>query len=116
MSPRIVDRFVADSPRVVDGMGAFLAGIVLVAVPLIAMVGSTTLPTQAGHWIALLSGLALILYGVFRGIEGVSRPSAAATGAPWRRAAAKRSLPDALRADRAGAGTERGGLNSPAGG
>jgi hypothetical protein len=53
-------------------MGAFLAGIVLLAVPLIAMVGSTTLPTQAGHWIALLIGLVLAVYGVLRGIARVS--------------------------------------------
>lgn len=72
MLKRIPDKLAPDSPRIPDGMGAFLAGILLLAVPIIAMAASTTLQTQAGHWIVLLIGLALIVYGVFRGIEDVS--------------------------------------------
>jgi hypothetical protein len=72
MLKRIVGKLALDSPRIPDGMGAFIGGALLLAVPLIAVVGSTTLPTQAGHWIVVLIGLALMLYGVFRGIENVS--------------------------------------------
>jgi hypothetical protein len=72
MFKHLVNKFALASARAPAGMGAFLAGALLLAAPLIAMVGSTTLPTQAGHWIVLLIGLALMLYGALRGIEDVS--------------------------------------------
>ena len=50
-----------------EGVAAFLAGILLIAVPTVAMVASTTAPTELGHWVVLLIGLALVAYGVFRG-------------------------------------------------
>jgi hypothetical protein len=58
--------------KIPDGMGPFLAGVLLLAVPVIALVAGTAAPTERGHWVVLLFALALVVYGVRRGIGEVS--------------------------------------------
>lgn len=60
------------SRRLPPGMGAFLAGVLLLAVPTLAMVASTTLPPRPGHWIVVMIGIGLAVYGVFEGTEDLS--------------------------------------------
>ncbi len=53
------------------GMGAFAAGIVLLAVPVLAAVASAT-PSARAPWLGLLGGVALIVYGATKGVGDVS--------------------------------------------
>lgn len=64
---RMIKRHASAGPGVPDGMGAFLAGVLLLAVPIVAMVASTTAPTERGHWVVLFFGLSLVAFGAFRG-------------------------------------------------